>query len=235
MSPAARRILLSVAAIVVVALCGGDLDFSRPRSRWRLRGARKWRWRIIAALIPRVFGGARAGEPVDARRLSGKGGGLHGLPYHAQGGKEYAGGLDSNCHSARFIRPTSRPTRRPASAITAIRIFSMSFIAASGVTGRGCILRLPFASYTYMTDADALAIKAYLFSLPPVHAAAPENTLTFPFNQRWAMSFWSAVFNPDTRFEPDASRARNGTEVLISRRRWRIAANAIRRETSRSR
>jgi mono/diheme cytochrome c family protein len=58
-----------------------------------------------------------------------------------------------------------------------------------------------------MTDADALAIKAYLFSLPPVRAAAPENTLTFPFNQRWAMSFWSAVFNPDTRFEPDASKS----------------------------
>ena len=30
---------------------------------------------------------------------------------------------------------------------------------------------MPFTSYTYMTDADALAIKAYLFSLPPVRAA----------------------------------------------------------------
>ena len=28
---------------------------------------------------------------------------------------------------------------------------------------------MPYAAYTYMTDADALAIKAYLFSLPPVH------------------------------------------------------------------
>ena len=30
---------------------------------------------------------------------------------------------------------------------------------------------MPYPSYTYMTDADALAIKAYLFSLPAVHAA----------------------------------------------------------------
>ncbi len=58
-----------------------------------------------------------------------------------------------------------------------------------------------------MTDADALAIKAYLFSLPPVRAAAPANTLTFPFNQRWAMGFWSVLFNPDTRFEPDTSKS----------------------------
>ena len=65
---------------------------------------------------------------------------------------------------------------------------------------------MPYTSYTYMTDADALAIKAYLFSLPPVHAAAPANTLAFPFNQRWVMAFWSALFNPDTRFEPDSSK-----------------------------
>ena len=48
--------------------------------------------------------------------------------------------------------------------------------------------------------------KAYLFSLPPERATAATNTLTFPFNQRWAMIFWSALFNPDTRFEPDTSR-----------------------------
>ena len=30
---------------------------------------------------------------------------------------------------------------------------------------------MPFASYSYMSDADAGAIKAYLFSLKPVHAA----------------------------------------------------------------
>src|SRR5260370_3795077 len=66
---------------------------------------------------------------------------------------------------------------------------------------------MPFTSYTYMTAADALAIKAYLFSLPPVHAPDPDNTLAFPFNQRWAMGFWSALFNPDTRFEPDTSKS----------------------------
>jgi mono/diheme cytochrome c family protein len=40
-----------------------------------------------------------------------------------------------------------------------------------------------------------------------VHAKAPENTLTFPYNQRWAMTFWSALFNPDTRFAPDSDRS----------------------------
>jgi mono/diheme cytochrome c family protein len=61
---------------------------------------------------------------------------------------------------------------------------------------------MPYPSYTFMSDEDALAIKAYLFSLKPVRAPAPANSLVFPFNQRWLMAFWSAFFNPDKRFEP---------------------------------
>ena len=66
---------------------------------------------------------------------------------------------------------------------------------------------MPYASYTYMTDADALAIKAYLFTLTPVDAPRPANTLSFPFNQRWLMAFWSMFFNPDKRFEPNTERS----------------------------
>ena len=66
---------------------------------------------------------------------------------------------------------------------------------------------MPYTSYTYMTDADGLAIKAYLFSLPAVHATAPDNTLAFPFNQRWSMMFWSTLFNADARFAPNTDRS----------------------------
>ena len=65
---------------------------------------------------------------------------------------------------------------------------------------------MPFASYTYMTDADAAAIKAYLFSLPAVHAPAEQNSLAFPFNQRPLMGIWAMFFNPDKRFEVRSER-----------------------------
>ena len=58
-----------------------------------------------------------------------------------------------------------------------------------------------------MTDADALAIKAYLFSLAPVKAADRPNTLTFPFNQRWLMGIWSTFFNDDVRFAPNTAQS----------------------------
>jgi mono/diheme cytochrome c family protein len=66
---------------------------------------------------------------------------------------------------------------------------------------------MPYPSYTFMTDADALAIKAYLFSLAPVHSVNRENTLTFPYNQRWSMAIWSLVFNADARFAPNTSQS----------------------------
>jgi mono/diheme cytochrome c family protein len=65
---------------------------------------------------------------------------------------------------------------------------------------------MPYPSYTYMSDADALAIKAYLFTLKPLHAPASQNTLAFPFNQRSLMSIWSVLFNSDERYEPNVER-----------------------------
>jgi mono/diheme cytochrome c family protein len=75
-----------------------------------------------------------------------------------------------------------------------------------GPDGRRLYPAMPFASYTYMSDADALAIKAYLSTLTPVSAPTPANTLGFPFNQRALMSVWSALFNPDRRYEPNTNQ-----------------------------
>ena len=61
----------------------------------------------------------------------------------------------------------------------------------------------PYTAYTGLSRDDALAIKAYLFSLPAVNAPAKPNNFPFPFNQRWTMMFWNLVFLKDHRFEPD--------------------------------
>jgi mono/diheme cytochrome c family protein len=60
----------------------------------------------------------------------------------------------------------------------------------------------PYPSYTLMTDADVLAIKAYLFSLKPVKQVNKPNSFGFPYNQRWLMAIWATLFNPDHRFRP---------------------------------
>ena len=66
---------------------------------------------------------------------------------------------------------------------------------------------MPSTSYSLMTDADVLAIKAYLMTLAPVSAPARENTLPFPFDQRWGIAAWSMLFNAGRAFEANPSRS----------------------------
>ncbi|WP_025840396.1 cytochrome c [Asaia platycodi] len=76
-----------------------------------------------------------------------------------------------------------------------------------GLGGKHLYPVMPYTSYTLLSDDDALAIKAYLFTLPAIRAEAPKNGLSFPFNQRWTMIFWNWFNNPNRRMAPDTARS----------------------------
>ena len=125
----------------------------------------------------------------------------------ARGGTAYAGGFAFTLPFGTIYSTNITPDKA-----TGIGNYTdQDFLNAMhrGVRSDGANLypAMPFASYTYMTDADALAIKAFLFTLPPVNAPARENTLRFPFNQRWAVGAWSLLFNADKRFQPVSSQS----------------------------
>jgi mono/diheme cytochrome c family protein len=127
--------------------------------------------------------------------------------HSAPGGKPFAGGLAIRTPFGTLYSPNITPDRK-----TGIGNFTdADFLRAlrKGVMPDGTRLypAMPYAAYALMTDADALAIKAYLFSLAPVDSVAPRDTLTFPYNQRWLMAFWQALYDPDTRFEPRSDRS----------------------------
>jgi mono/diheme cytochrome c family protein len=205
MSPAARRILLSIVAIIIIALVA---------ALWIIRGPGP----MAFADGPKVaLADYKAADPTGVPATLAKADLIARGAYLAKAadcmvchttrdGQEYAGGLAFKLPFGTLYSTNITPDKE-----TGIGNYSdQDFLNAihRGIREDGARLypAMPFTSYTYMTDADALAIKAYLFSLPPVHAPDPQNTLTFPFNQRWAMGFWSALFNPDTRFAPDSSK-----------------------------
>jgi mono/diheme cytochrome c family protein len=75
-----------------------------------------------------------------------------------------------------------------------------------GKNGEHLYPAFPYTSYTRLSRDDVLAIKAYLLSLPAASQANRANDLAFPFNQRWAVSFWNAAFFKDKRFVADAGK-----------------------------
>jgi mono/diheme cytochrome c family protein len=65
----------------------------------------------------------------------------------------------------------------------------------------------PYTAYTKISDADVLALYAYLKVIKPVKLTPPANEMRFPFNQRWTLGIWKALFFDAERFEPDPSQS----------------------------
>jgi len=65
----------------------------------------------------------------------------------------------------------------------------------------------PFTSFSRMTDEDVLALKAYLFSLAPVHKRNRPPDALPPFSWRIGAWAWQLVFFTPGRFEPDATKS----------------------------
>lgn len=121
-------------------------------------------------------------------------------------GKDFAGGVA-------FVLPfgtiySSNITSDPETGIGAWSDQDFLRAVHEGVRkdGKRLYPAFPYTSYTALSRADVLAIKAYLFSLPPVKEPRRSNELSFPFNQRWAMGFWNAAFFKSQRFKNDDSK-----------------------------
>ena len=77
-------------------------------------------------------------------------------------------------------------------------------------TGRGGALLFPAMPYTYYTKVtrdDALAIRAYLNTLPAVHNPVNVDQLPFPLNVRASMRVWNKLFFTPEEFQPDNSKS----------------------------
>jgi mono/diheme cytochrome c family protein len=65
----------------------------------------------------------------------------------------------------------------------------------------------PFPWYTKVTRDDALAIKAYLFSLAPQHAPQKKLLMPFPFDDRELLEAWRLAFFKESTFQPDPKQS----------------------------
>jgi mono/diheme cytochrome c family protein len=75
----------------------------------------------------------------------------------------------------------------------------------------------PYPAFTGMTRADMLALKAYIFSQPPVDRPNRTHEIDFPYGWRFLNTFWkwlnfsAGTFQPD----PESSEASNRGAYLV--------------------
>jgi mono/diheme cytochrome c family protein len=129
----------------------------------------------------------------------------------ANGGKPFAGGQYMPMPFGRISTPNITPDVN-----TGIGYYTdAGFIRLmrSGVTpgGQHIYPAMPYPWYATLSDDDLLAIKAYLFSLPPIHAPRLKSAIWFPFNLRPAiigynLFFLGNRFHPDPQLTPEQNR-----------------------------
>jgi mono/diheme cytochrome c family protein len=124
-----------------------------------------------------------------------------------KGGRPYAGGLPFKLPFGTLYAPNITADKETGIGTWSDDDFVRAMHEGVGKDGKHFYPAFPYTSYTLVSRDDALAIKAYLFSLPTVRQPNREADLSFPYNQRWAMTFWNLLFNPNKRFEPDAARS----------------------------
>lgn len=66
----------------------------------------------------------------------------------------------------------------------------------------------PYTSFTFMTDADLMALKAYIFTLKPVARASKPHEVGFPFKYRRLQYVWKRLFfRQRGPYTPDAAKS----------------------------
>ena len=203
-NPAARRLLTALGLVVVLGLAflawaamrPGPMDFAG------------------ATVALNEYGGDPTGVPADfvgtdpiarGRYLAEA---ADCLACHtAEGGEAFAGGRGFVTEFGTIYSSNISPDPQTGIGTWSDEDFVRAVHDGVGPDGERFYPAFPYAAYTYLTDADVLAIKAYLFSQAPVQSVPPENTLRFPYNQRWLMGFWGMLYTPGTRFEPVADRS----------------------------
>jgi mono/diheme cytochrome c family protein len=125
----------------------------------------------------------------------------------ATDGKPFAGGLYMNTPFGKIATPNITPDNDTGIGKITDDQFVRVFHEGIGMNGDHLYPVMPFPWYTKVTRDDALAIKAYLFSLSPVHAPTKPNLMPFPFNVRAALIGWDLVFLKDGTFKPDPKQS----------------------------
>lgn len=161
----------------------------------------------LAAMAPAAAGAATRVDPQDFETIErgryltivGDCAACHTL---ASSGHQLAGGRPLETPFGQLLSPNITPD--PETGIGAWSDDEFVNALTKG-TGRHGTRLYPAMPYTYMTKVsreDALAIRAYLNTLPAVRNDVNPNQLPFPFNMRWIMAVWDALFFKAKPFEP---------------------------------
>jgi len=125
----------------------------------------------------------------------------------AHGGEAYAGGLALATPFGTFYSPNITPDLETGIGRWTDAQFLRALREGVRPDGANYFPVFPYPSFTGITDDDALAIKAYLFSVPAVRQANRPHEISFPVSWRFLQTGWKLLFFTPGPFRPMPERS----------------------------
>jgi len=122
-------------------------------------------------------------------------------------GQDFAGGRVLETPFGELVAPNI--TSDPVTGIGAWTDdeFINSLTKGTGRGGERLFPAMPYTYYTKISRDDALAIRAYLNTVPPVHNEVNPDRLPFPFSLRTNLAVWDYLFFKPGEFQPDPNKS----------------------------
>lgn len=165
---------------------------------------------LAAATVPAAPAGPAASSPDRIQRgayLFAAGGCAACHTDTKRGGATLGGGVALDTPFGRFYTSNISADREHGIGAWSDADFLRALREGIAPDGRYYYPAFPYTSYTKASDEDLLAIKAYIFSLPPAPTASKPHELNFPFGWRALLGIWRAMNFEPGRFLPDPTRS----------------------------
>jgi mono/diheme cytochrome c family protein len=123
----------------------------------------------------------------------------------APGGQPFAGGRAFKLPFGTIYSSNITPDRETGIGQWSDAEFVRALHSGIGKNGEDLYPAFPYTAYALLSTDDVLAIRAYLSTVRPVSLRNADNTLVFPFNQRYTLRAWKLLFVPTRPWEPSAA------------------------------
>ena len=170
---------------------------------------------ILCALLLTLSAGGASADGIDKQEFKqiehgryltivGDCAACHTLP---GSGHDLAGGRAIETPFGQLLAPNITPDRATGIGAWTDDEFINAMIKGTGRNGVHLYPAMPYTYYTKVTRDDALAIRAYLNTVPAVQNAVDANQLPFPLDIRAAMMVWNQLYFTPGTFTPNPNKS----------------------------
>ena len=186
----------------------------------RLFSLRRLRRTLALALLctSAAAAAASADEQIETGRYLAVAANCAGC-HTAAGGEPYAGGTPLSTDFGVFYGPNITPSQSHGIGAWTADDFWQALHQGVAPDGSALYPAFPYPQYTQLTRADSDALYAYLMSQPAVDQPNTPHALRFPYDQRWLLSVWRALY-----FKPGGLEPVDGQSTRWHRGRYLVEA-----------